>query len=284
MSIKDNYAKPFRKSEDLVYTSLYYTDHIMQHLASTYNSSLSSPTGVDQSLAITRQQQIYNWLHQHGGTRPVITPYFEGTPSHLYRHPVLIMRYGFERVLELTYQRYFYDHPLLSRITLEHFQYTAACVLLRRIHHVSARYGSTIPLNTEELNILDRIKLPSIICTFIESIGSVDVNQAMTIIPWIGSTFEEHVKPPNSINHQFYLGIANRSPVGEWCIDQDWISEYRSLANTQLTSSQARIVDNQNLHGNSCMYSFLRFEESFAVDIYSKFLSASENTCISLHQ
>jgi hypothetical protein len=177
--------------------------------------------------------------------------------------------HGLERFVPIAYQAMISkDWKLANIIQLEQLQYVTSCALLNRLHQISIRCGSTQPQHTKMLkDVCSGIRLPDIIARFVESFGIYTTRNGVSLIPWIGATFEEHIASGQSImiDHRRYLHRAQRNvPINPWYIDEDWIIKFNmSSARVQTSGMSYREVDNSVLDGTSAMItSFLDDDSS----------------------
>lgn len=149
------------------------------------------------------------------------------------------------------------DYRLATNITQLQLEYVTTISFCNRVVQTAKTYGYAFPNGASRLKeVASGIKLPAILASYIETIGSVGLSSGATIVPFAA---DYHQLFPDGSDMMLdpatvLLQAGRPIPDGDWALDVDWILAYNA-ATTRSTRSggQFRLVDNSGFVGDSKM-------------------------------
>jgi hypothetical protein len=146
------------------------------------------------------------------------------------------------------------DHRLGVNIAAAQMAYVTNIAFLNRAVQCGVHYGYSFPDGASRLKqVAAGIQLPSVLATYVESIGQVSLASGVSVVPYVDEPhiwLTEHMISPAS-----QLTAAGRQPpLDVWALDIEWIVQYNDATSRASRSGMNfRNVDNSSLLGRSEM-------------------------------
>lgn len=178
--------------------------------------------------------------------------------SRLSYFPVYTSNLGCRSLTELVYQVIrSKDYRLAQNFTQLQLEYVTTVSFCNRVVQTARTYGYAFPFGASRLKeVASGIRLPAILASYIESIGSFELTSGAIIVPFAASY--EDLFPDGSdmmIDPAAVLLQAGRPiPDGPWALDVEWILAYNAATTRGSRSGmQFRIIDNSGFVGDNKM-------------------------------
>lgn len=144
------------------------------------------------------------------------------------------------------------DHRLGQHMALHHMQYATCIALFNRMVQCGITYGYSFPRESSRLKQLAHgIQLPSVLATYVESVGLVKMHSGLAVVPYI-TDYAAWIRQSNGllVDANDLLGEEDRPAEEHWALSADRIVQYNgATTRASRTGMRFRSVDNTEYIG-----------------------------------